>query len=146
MSQVKLRTISSLLMALRETVCHVNNGAVYLPLFTPSLSGVLYLFNYFLRSALNYLGRTGTFILIILVALYFQGQYEFIYRAIQHYISTETARLSSDNVRISAMYFASYLLTIHYYLSVFFHLFTHSIDDLFFFCCMTYEERVMTYK
>lgn len=99
------------------------------PLLTPSLSGVLYLFYYSLRSDLNYLGRTWAFIVIILVSLYFQGQYEFIYRAIQHYISTETARLSSDNVRISAMYFSSYLLTIPFYLSI---CFICSLIHLFF--------------
>lgn len=109
------------------------------PLLTPSLCGVLYLF-YFLRSALNYLGRTGTFILVIQVSLYFQGQYEFIYRAIQHYISTETARLSSDNVRISGMYFSSYLLTTPYYLSI---CFICSLIHSFIFCFMTYEKRLM---
>ena len=72
----------------------------------------------FLEVSFKLFRKNWTFILIILVALYFQGQYEFIYRAIQHYISTETARLSSDNVRISGMYFASYLLTTPYYLSI----------------------------
>ena len=56
------------------------------------------------------IAEPGHLLLIITVALYFQGQYEFIYRAIQHYISTETARLSSDNVRMSAMCFSSLLI------------------------------------
>lgn len=66
---------------------------------------------------LNYL-PAFLLLVIIVVALYFQAQYEFIYRAIQHYISTETARLNSDNVRISGMCFSSYFLTIPFHLSI----------------------------
>ena len=81
------------------------------PLLTPSLCGVLYLFLLFLEISFKLFRKNWDiyFSTVIQVSLYFQGQYEFIYRAIQHYISTETARLSSDNVRISGMYFSSYL-------------------------------------